>query len=292
MSTVFSAEDLENLRRSDEEAPPQGAAGKTGAAAAGSVAPSDAAGEPTAAPVTPAPAAPAEFRYGEDAPEELRGKTPAEAAAIYMSVREVGRQAMQGLQQLRSAPPTAAPPQQPSPEAYRITGDDLMGSNAETVNQKLDRLFEAKAAPLVNQIWQGLGALAFMQARNSPALPYFQRYEQEITAIASRQPSNVMMNPMAWESIYKQVVASHQNEIVEEEVRKRLQGQQQQQEAQQPPPGRRREIPFSESGGRTGSAEPAPVLAPEILTAARALGVDPTSKDFLELAKQMEAANG
>lgn len=191
MSTVFSAEDIPL----DGELPTPGA------------------GEGGAAPPAPAaPTPPQEFRYGDDAPPELRGKTPAEAAALFAAARDTAKLAFERLQQA-AAPAPAAPPA-PRKEDVELTAEDLVGDDPSKVNAKLNRLFEAKAAPVVNELLQNQAAQLHTVLRTHPNMPYFQKYEQEILAAAGRMPVAQMAKAETWQLLYQTAVANHINEII------------------------------------------------------------------------------
>jgi hypothetical protein len=194
MGFTFSAEDVENLESGELPTPGEGVA---------------------ATPATPTPTpAPQEFRYGEDAPPELRGKTPQDAAALFAAARDTAKLAFERLQQTSVQPAAAAPVRK---EDIELTSEDLVGDDPGKVNTKLNRLFEAKAAPVINELLQNQSNQIHTLMRAHPSMPYFQRYEQEILASANRLPVSATAKAETWQLLYQTTVAQHLPEILNEQ---------------------------------------------------------------------------
>lgn len=157
-----------------------------------------------------------DYRYGDDAPEELRGLTPKQALEVYGTLRRTA----QGLATRLQQPQQQAQPQpQPQPQDFSITEEELLGGDSAKVNAKLQQLLDAKTRPFVEDYYQNQAQLVYMQARNNPALKYFQKYEQEILGLAQQASTAQMANPSSWKWLHDQVVANHLDEIVQEEAK-------------------------------------------------------------------------
>lgn len=249
MGFTFSAEDIEGLESGELPTPGEGA-------------------EATPAPpVVPTPAVPPqEFRYGEEAPVELRGKTPQEAAALFAAARDTARLAFERLQQ--AAPSPVAQPQRK--EEYELTSEDLVGDDPSKVNAKLSRMFEAKATPVINELLQNQSNQIHAILRTHSSMPYFQRYEQEILSSAQRMPLSATAKAETWQLLYQTAVANHLPEILNE------QKQEWERQRSGPPPMER---------GRGGPpASQRRTLTDEQRTIARSLGV--SEEDYMKFLPQ------
>lgn len=273
MSLVFSAEDLGNL---DDPNKPLPTGGDNGVAGAGG----DGGGDSTSTGASSTVTA-NEFRYGDDAPEELRGKTPTEAMQLYVTAKEVARNSMAALSRMNNQPNQPAQPAAPAidPNSVKLTSEDLLGTNPDSVNAKLDKLFEMKAAPVLGSLYQNMANNAYTAARSmTQHFPYFQKYEQEIMQVASRLPAASLADVNAWGNLYRQVVGMHYNEILEEEVQKRLSEQNNK---------KQQNIPPMERGGSSNSpATGQHNLTQEELMTATMLGVEP--KEYANYKRYVE----
>lgn len=219
------------------------------------------------------------YRYGDDAPEELRGKTPEEALAAYNNLRQFARVLYAQQTGQGGAPAQNAPAQAP-PE---ITENELLTSDAPSINQKLQSLFETKATPFINDTYQKLSLVALSEAeRNEQAMPYFKKYRAEIIEQAQQLSAIQTSDIRTWKALHDQVAAKHMQEIIAEQVAAARAAREQDNDDPAPTPtgrpGARGQgnLPFSERGTRAGGKQggAAPVkLTPEQQSIARGLGV-------------------
>lgn len=249
MGFTFTAEDMENLDGGDLPTPGGGDNGESKT--------------PTPTPTLQTPPEP--FRFGDDAPEDLRGKTAAEVAQLYSTTREAARVAFE---QLRATPPAPAAPPAARKEEVDLTAEDLMGTDPDKVNQKLNKLFESKAAPVIGELLQNQSQQMYTIMRTHPSLPYFQKYEQEILAAAAKLPVAATAKAETWQLLYQTSVAQHLPEILAESRRSW------EQESKGPPPVER---------GRGGPPlQQRRGITPEQQQVARNLGV--SDEEYLKYA--------
>lgn len=158
---------------------------------------------------------PPEFRYGEDAPPQLRGKTAQEAAAYTMQLER----AIQDLAIL--APPAAPaapemPPRQPPPqqqqEPYYFAADE---PPAPDIDARIDARLGNAAAPLI----RSQAALARESAsRNVKHEKAFNKFGAEIDAELAKLPPVARIDPNMWGQAADLVAGRHWRELAREEA--------------------------------------------------------------------------
>lgn len=162
-------------------------------------------------PGTPPPAAtaPPEFRYGNDAPEYLRGKTAQEAAALL-------QQTVGALQQYMTAPTPAPAPQPtnqftpPAPDDY-VTGAALQQVGTQYL-QQAQQAAQQYATPAIN-----LAASGNLDRVRERYAKEWAKYGPEIEAMISRIPkTDWSIDTLS--SAVKVTLAGHLDDLVNDRV--------------------------------------------------------------------------
>lgn len=156
---------------------------------------------------------------GEEMPEALRGKSPAEVARMNSAMETTGRMLVdQYKQQAAAAQQAPAQPAQP-PKPVTFTEDDLpAGADPNAFNQKMDEFFAAKATPYIDQLTQQNAQMQYQD--------FFRRYpDMEVYRGEVEQYAGQMSNAQAaqagnWDQIRAIVLANHHEEIVAAEAQK------------------------------------------------------------------------
>jgi len=195
---------------------------------------------------------------GDDFPEELRGKTPEEAAALFNQIKDAGKQMAElAMSRIQTPAPAPAPITEPEPPP-KITQDDFLSEDSD-INEKIGRIAEYKIQPFVKQAQQAAAKAAYDAAFQ--ANPYLEDHRQEIDQIiTSRQLTHEQMaDPRTMALIDAHILKSHGKEIYEKYAA----------------PKKKPEPPDVERGGgpRRGS-ESENKLTPEQRNYAKLLGAD------------------
>lgn len=130
----------------------------------------------TSSPAAPPQPPPTEFRFGPEAEEWMRGKTPAEVSALARQLAQVAAQALQ--QPAYQQAPVPQPPAPPSPPAIDpndlVTGRQLLDAQSQVAQQIRDQA-AALAAPAIT-----MAAQASLDAIRSKYPKEFGKYGPEI----------------------------------------------------------------------------------------------------------------
>lgn len=164
-------------------------------------------------------AKPDEYRFGDDVPEPLRGKSPAEAAELIQELQNAGRLLVQ---QLQTRPQPAPAPTEPEPpEVPSFSLDDFAGDDQSQFQQKLDQYLQARSQPLVQQLGQIQAQTVWSQAFQS--LPLFQKYPQEAQSLLSQYSGNfaALADPKTYYGVQAQLMQNHMDDLVREEAERR-----------------------------------------------------------------------
>jgi len=155
---------------------------------------------------------------GDAFPEELRGKSPEEVAALFSQVKDAGKQ-MAELAMSRIQTPAVAPalPAEPEPPP-KITPDDLLSEDSD-INEKIGRIAEHKIAPFIAQAKQVAAKAAY--DASFQANPYLADYRQEVDQIiTTRQLTHEQMaDPRTMAIIDAHILKSHAAEIHDKYVK-------------------------------------------------------------------------
>ena len=154
---------------------------------------------------------------GEDIPEELRGKTPAEVVAHYQRVKNAGKQ-MADLYLASQQQPQQAPPEPEPPP--KITADDFLDEGGD-ITQKIERIAEHKIRPYIAEAQKV--AADQMYTKAFQVNPYLNDYRQEVDQIITSQrltPEQVAA-PATWALIDAHILKSHGVEIYEKYAQKK-----------------------------------------------------------------------
>lgn len=232
--------------------------------------PADTADAPAAAPDPYA-----DFRFeGDDVPEELRGRSPAEALQTYRALQTIARQ-------LAAAQQQPAQTAQSLP-AVEITEDDLgYSADPKVLQGKIEQLLAAKTQPYIQSLHQQQSMSNYQQARTT--LPHFQRYEQEILQHAQQLNVEQTANPQTWVWLHNQVAAMHMDEIIADKIKEAT-------AAASAAPARPA-APVTERGSApapNGGKSKKPDLSPEELAVVRGLGITP--EQFVKQRQKMAGA--
>ena len=158
----------------------------------------------------------------------LRGKTVEDLALELTSARADAAAARKLAQDTSTAIASALTTPAKSDESpdYYFTDEDLLTNSAAVLNAKLDKMFAAKATPLQLENYQILSQQAYAVARgDSQNMPFFGEYEGEILALAGKTHVQLTARLGTWYELYNRVTSSHQSEITEKLVRKRLEAE-------------------------------------------------------------------
>ena len=148
---------------------------------------------------------------GDDVPEELRGKTKAEAIAHYQQVKNAGKQMADLYMSSQKRP--AAPPPEPEPPP-KITADDFLDEGGD-ITQKIEKIAEHKIRPYIAEAQNN--AANNMYTRQLQSTPYLNDYRDEVNHLITSQnltPAQVA-NPATWALIDAHILKSHSVEIYE-----------------------------------------------------------------------------
>lgn len=225
--------------------------------------------------------------------EDLRGVDGQTLLHLLKTSKEVTKRAIEQANAATASSSAAAAsaaslamrdqPGQQQPPDHLLTKDELITGDPDAINNKLERLFAAKAAPLVNSIYQGFSQQAYMLAKNDKAnMPYFEEFEDEILEEAKRLTVGQTASMDTWRHLYHGVENRHRDTIIDREVKKRLEAQgggnggrsTAQPELQ---PGRSTSASLAERGSGAGGDKIDPVsrLSDDQKRYARLLGVKP-----------------
>lgn len=213
--------------------------------------------EPVAPPATPPaaaapPATPPVAPSVEPSEWEVafgRGITPRQVQDYIMHLT---RQAQ--------TPPTQPPPAAPAPNLKELIFEDP--------EKALDHHFSTRIAPalaaVIDQTSQVVGEVVGTQrdAKGELTMPHFNKYRGEIEQFVGRVDPRLRGRRETWQSAYNYVVGQHLNEIVQEEI------------------GRR--VPAVEAGGGAPAPTKGPKieLSPEQAATAAAMGMTP--EEYME----------
>lgn len=205
----------------------------------------------------------ASFTFGQDAPPELRGKSPSEVAGLWNELSTAARSLAQEVGRGGSKA-------EPEPDPIDISTDDLVEGK---VTEKLEQFFERKASPYVSQMQK-------MQASNYyrdafEMWPHLQNYKEEVDLLVNQATIDQLANPQTWRAINSYIMENHLDEIAEQRV------QQKKRKPRAPVTER------SKGGGRSGGDEP-PKLTKQEKQIARSLGV--SLKDYARIKARREEA--
>lgn len=175
-------------------------------------------------------------------------------------------------------------------EDYLLTKEELLTGDPESINRKLDQLFQAKAAPLLGSIYQGFSAQAYQIAKADSSMPYWKDYEGEILGVARTLPVNQTASLDTWRRVYNHVLDQHRDEIFEKEINRRMEERNGGGAARAPgsptlQPGRSSSMSIGERGSGSPSKDrPEDKLSDEQKRYARLLGVklDEAAKYLIE----------
>ena len=195
---------------------------------------------------------------GDDFPEELRGKTPEEAAALFNQIKNAGKEMAKLAMSRVQAPPVAAQPPAEIEPPPKITPDDLLSEDSD-INEKIGRIAEYKIQPFVKQAQQAAAKSTYDAAFQ--ANPYLEDFRQEIDQIiTARQLTHEQMaDPRTMALIDAHILKSHGKEIYEKYAAPK--------EKPKPPDSER-------GGGPRRAPESENKLTPEQRNFAKLLGAD------------------
>lgn len=212
--------------------------------------------------------------------ETLRGKTVSQLVNEMNTLKATARSAIDHSTAVAAAAARAMPhANQPAPQRaaevdpneYLITNEDLLAQDTKTLNDKVQRMFEAKATPLLLEQYQNSSIVALQASRNDKRnMPYFEHFEQEIMQLAAQRKVNETARLDTWYKMYNEVVARHQPEITEHIVQQRLA----EERAKASPP-----VPQMERG-RGGAVASSPTLTDDEKRVATQMGV--SFEDYLK----------
>lgn len=213
--------------------------------------------------ITPPPAGEGEkpkapvYVFGEDYPvEELRGKSPEDAAKLIQQLERAGRTIV-GMLQTQTAAPAPAPQPVVTTPPPKLEPADLL--EEDKLNAKVDELFSHKMRPIVEQNLRIAANSTYQNALSR--YPRFQKYAPEVTQFINSVNLQQAADPRTWDYLDAMLARNHAQEEMQELTRKTP-----------PPPNtsRGRGIPENESD------QGVPSLSADELYIAKRLGVDPT----------------
>jgi hypothetical protein len=166
--------------------------------------------------------APGRFVFnGEAYDEDLRGMSAEEASRTFTQLKTASRVLAEQLSQRNRHDAPAAPvvPEEP-PD---ITLDDLSTDGA--INEKVQKIFEAKAAPFIQELQalraqaaQSSAMNAYQAAMADNGLPYLRKYKSEVDAIVQRMPVQ-SITAASMRQIHANLIQEHFDEVAEDRAR-------------------------------------------------------------------------
>lgn len=149
------------------------------------------------------------FRFGDDAPEDLRGKTPAEVAGMVSELKTAGQMLVKQVQERMQQEEA----QQLQAQTPKFDLEDLAGTDPDAFNQKLSQFFETKAAPYVASMQSMRAQSLYGQAFQT--WPHLMDFKDEVDVIVQQTPRNQLADPNWWNQLNGYIMNNHVDEIAE-----------------------------------------------------------------------------
>lgn len=158
-------------------------------------------------------AKPAGYKFGDDAPEYLRGKSPAEAIGLMERIAGQNQLLAAQLETLASRPlpvaaaPAAAPKDDPSVD---FEPADFLEAGAG-VKEKLEQLVDIKTRPYADRMAYLQQSLMRSQAEKT--FPHLAVYSKEVDQLLSQLQPGIAAMPATWHTISNHILLSHFDDI-------------------------------------------------------------------------------
>ena len=177
----------------------------------------------------------ADFRVPDDHEDEtLRGLSGPELINTLKASKELTKRAIEQANSASSAATAAANAANvaavagsratvETPKPTELTKEDLLLADPNVVNAKISAIFAEKARPVLVEQYTKMSHQAIALAKqDKKAMPHWDKYEDEILKEAAPLSVDVTANMSTWKHLYATVIGRHQEEIIEEEVARRI----------------------------------------------------------------------